>query len=311
MVSLDGTRTYRAPADGSPYSAAVLGLSTPSQAGLLAEIDRLGTNMLTAEAGQSLLPRRGCPRTAPRTGCVRSTATKPWHFELRPEAVDNGCPAMYADPTQGPEDEAVRRTVGQNQCQLNHHTRKKAMSRKLAVVALIGAGTGCSNASNDDAANNNNDAASSSDAASSNDAASNDDDADNTTADNSDQGVKFAECMRENGVGDFPDPNASGQFEYGVSVSAAVFTAAVHACKDLQPPGTLSADRTPEQQSAALEFAQCVRDNGVKDFPDPVEGEPLVDTTRIPSSDTPEGMTILNAAMAKCGDLVAETMGDQ
>jgi hypothetical protein len=143
MVSLDGTRTYRAPADGSPYSAAVLGLSTPSQAGLLAEIDRLGTNMLTAEAGQSLLPRRGCPRTAPRTGCVRSTATKPWHFELRPEAVDNGCPAMYADPTQGPEDEAVRRTVGQNQCQLNHHTRKKAMSRKLAVVALIGAGTGC------------------------------------------------------------------------------------------------------------------------------------------------------------------------
>ena len=33
---------------------AVLGLSSSSQAGLLAEIDRLGTNMLTLEAGQSV-----------------------------------------------------------------------------------------------------------------------------------------------------------------------------------------------------------------------------------------------------------------
>jgi hypothetical protein len=182
-------------------------------------------------------------------------------------------------------------------------SRKLGPLAALAVLALIGAGAGCSNASNNDPASSN-DAASSSDAANNNDAA-------NTTADKQEQGVKFAACMRENGVSDFPDPNASGQFEYGVSVSPAVFTAAVHACKDLQPPGTLSADRTPEQQSAALEFAQCVRDNGVKDFPDPVEGEPLVDTTRIPSSDTPEGMTILNAAMAKCGDLVAEAMGGQ
>jgi hypothetical protein len=52
--------------------------------------------------------------------------------------------------------------------------------------------------------------------------------------------------------------------------------------------------------SAALKFAQCIRANGVKDFPDPVKGEPIVDTTKIPSTDTPEGMTILNAAMYKC-----------
>jgi hypothetical protein len=25
-----------------------------------------------------------------------------WHYELRPEAVDRGCPPMYADPTQDP-----------------------------------------------------------------------------------------------------------------------------------------------------------------------------------------------------------------
>jgi D-alanyl-D-alanine carboxypeptidase len=27
---------------------------------------------------------------------------EPWRFELRPEALDHGCPAMYADPTQNP-----------------------------------------------------------------------------------------------------------------------------------------------------------------------------------------------------------------
>ena len=44
----------------------VLGLSSSSQAGLLAEIDRLGTNMLTAEAGRSLTGGAAkLPREAP------------------------------------------------------------------------------------------------------------------------------------------------------------------------------------------------------------------------------------------------------
>ena len=50
--------------------------------------------------------------------------------------------------------------------------------------------------------------------------------------------------------------------------------------------GSRAASATPEQQAARLKFAQCIRENGVKDFPDPVNGEPLVDTNRIPSSDT-------------------------
>ena len=39
---------------GTAAIVGVLGLSSSSQAGLLAEIDRLGTNLLTAEAGQRL-----------------------------------------------------------------------------------------------------------------------------------------------------------------------------------------------------------------------------------------------------------------
>jgi hypothetical protein len=126
-----------------------------------------------------------------------------------------------------------------------------------------------------------------------------------------DKAVKFAECIRAHGVSDFPDPDAKNQFQYGVSVSPAVWKQATTACKDLQPPGTLSGKRTPKQQSASLRFAQCVRDNGVKDFPDPVNGDPLIDTTKIPSSNKPGGMTILNAATQKCGSVLGQAAGGQ
>jgi len=124
-----------------------------------------------------------------------------------------------------------------------------------------------------------------------------------------DKAVKFAECIRGHGVSDFPDPDEKNQFEYGVSVTPAVWKRATTACKDLQPPGTLSSKRTPKQQSASLRFAQCIREHGVKDFPDPVNGEPLVNTYKIPSSNTPNGMAILNAAMHKCGSVFKDAAG--
>lgn len=126
-----------------------------------------------------------------------------------------------------------------------------------------------------------------------------------------DKAVKFAECIRAHGVTDFPDPNEDNQFDYGVSVTPAVWTRATSACKDLQPPGTLSSKRTPEEQSASLKFAECIRENGVEDFPDPVNGEPLVNTYKIPSSNRPGGMDILNAAMDKCGRVLEEAAGGQ
>jgi zinc D-Ala-D-Ala carboxypeptidase len=35
-------------------------------------------------------------------GLCQIYGNEPWHFELRPEAVDHGCPPMYADPTHDP-----------------------------------------------------------------------------------------------------------------------------------------------------------------------------------------------------------------
>jgi hypothetical protein len=168
----------------------------------------------------------------------------------------------------------------------------------VALVAVSGAGCG-SNAPSETATANSSATAGSS-------ATASDDEA-------TDQGkaVRFAECIRGHGVPHFPDPDAKGDFVFGVDVSPAVWHEAVDACKDLQPPGALSSKRSPKQQSASLRFAGCMRENGVKDFPDPANGAPLVDTTHIPSANAPGGMTILNAAMQKCHAVLGLAAGGQ
>jgi hypothetical protein len=169
-------------------------------------------------------------------------------------------------------------------------TRKLRPLAALATVALIGAG--CSNEPAEDGG------------------------AANANA-HYEKAVKFSECMRDNGVSEFPDPDASGQLTVdgvvngsSIDPSAPVWEQAMSSCKDLQPPGfTGDEDVSAEEQDVRLEFAQCMRDNGVEDFPDPAEDEPLVDTNRIPSSATEGGMSVLNAAMQTCGDLAEEAIG--
>lgn len=185
------------------------------------------------------------------------------------------------------------------------------MSRKLrsptalvvvALISLVGAGCGSNAPAGTTAAG-----ASSSGSARNTATAS----GGQTTLTKRERAVKFAECIRAHGVPHFPDPGVSGDFNFGVDVSKEVFTNAVNACKALEPPGALSGRRSTTQQSAALRFAQCVRANGVPDFPDPVNGQPLIDTTHIPSSNQPGGMTILNAATHKCGSVLGLAAGGQ
>ena len=166
-------------------------------------------------------------------------------------------------------------------------------SATLALVAVISAGCG-SNTSSDTGGTTSAPSA-----------------ATKTNPTGQDRAVKFAACIRGHGVPHFPDPDAKGDFVFGIDVSPAVWQKAVDACKALEPPGALSGKRSPKQQSAALRFAACIRENGVEDFPDPVNGAPLVDTTHIPSSNRPGGMTILNAAMDKCGSLLGLAAGGQ
>ena len=128
-----------------------------------------------------------------------------------------------------------------------------------------------------------------------------------TTAASAQKAVKFAKCMRSNGVSQFPDPNASGKLTIdavangsGLDTNSPAFKQALSACKGLEPTGFTGSTRSSQQQAAGLKFAQCIRANGVPDFPDPLPNGPLVDTNRIPSANQPGGMSALHAAMQKC-----------
>src|SRR5229473_1412555 len=76
-----------------------------------------------------------------------------------------------------------------------------------------------------------------------------------SNATNRDQAVKFAECMRKNGVKEFPDPDASGDLTIdriangsSLDTSTAAFKQAISACRDLEPAGFTGRKRRPEQQ---------------------------------------------------------------
>ena len=175
------------------------------------------------------------------------------------------------------------------------------MSRKLrplaalAIVALIGAG--CGSAENGDTGTGS---------------------TGNKNATSRDKTVTFADCMREHGVTAFPDPNAGGDQEFvegiqSLDQSSAAWKRAIGACKDLRPPGLLGAKASPQEMRPRLEFAQCMRDNGIEDFPDPTKDGPLIDTNRIPSAAGRGARSIpgFQAAMEKCRDALAGALGDQ
>jgi hypothetical protein len=87
-----------------------------------------------------------------------------------------------------------------------------------------------------------------------------------------DQARRYAQCIRANGVPEFPDPDSQGNFR-GASHELQgdpKFQAAVQACRALAPGGAHDQNLgRPAFVEQARKFARCVRANGVPDFPDP------------------------------------------
>jgi len=91
------------------------------------------------------------------------------------------------------------------------------------------------------------------------------------TGDHGDDGVKFSQCMRDQGMTWFPDPQPGGGL--GIRVPQGTdkdkFDKAMQACKKYMPNG----GEPPKLDAAAMEqarqMAKCMRENGVPNFPDP------------------------------------------
>jgi hypothetical protein len=100
-----------------------------------------------------------------------------------------------------------------------------------------------------------------------------------------DRQLAFAKCMRENGVAKFPDPVGGGAMldkDSGVDPESPEFRQATEACKALAPQGKEGpGGGGPIDAVKGREWAQCMRDNGVSDFPDPDSATGEVDMTGV------------------------------
>ncbi|MFD0887982.1 hypothetical protein ACFQ08_25865 [Streptosporangium algeriense] len=93
------------------------------------------------------------------------------------------------------------------------------------------------------------------------------------SADSREMALKFAQCMRENGV-DMPDPDSSGKMvmKFDKDTPREKVEAAQEACRQYAPSGRQRARNDPKVTENLRKLAQCMRDNGVEAYPDPEGG---------------------------------------
>jgi hypothetical protein len=115
--------------------------------------------------------------------------------------------------------------------------------------------------------------------------------------------VVFTQCMRSNGVTNYPDPDSSGvipkESSQQLGVSSSRYQAATHACAHLLPNGGHGPDQAELQQVRALglRFAQCMRNHGVA-LPDPDSSGRIPDPASVGID---QGSPSFEAANQACG----------
>ncbi|MEU0884970.1 hypothetical protein ABZ345_40795 [Lentzea sp. NPDC005914] len=100
--------------------------------------------------------------------------------------------------------------------------------------------------------------------------------------------VKFAQCMRDNGV-EMPDPKDDGQGHVAIEAvpggeapDMEKMNAAHEACKKFLPNGGEFKPPSPEEQDKMRQQAKCMRDKGYN-WPDPkFEGGGMAETLELP-----------------------------
>ena len=97
--------------------------------------------------------------------------------------------------------------------------------------------------------------------------------------DDADAALAWSQCMRENGVLEFPDPDSQGRIRLPlgrINPDSAEFQGAREACLHLAPEGWGEETVDPGDEEVMLEFARCMRENGVPDYPDPDSGNRIM-----------------------------------
>jgi hypothetical protein len=125
------------------------------------------------------------------------------------------------------------------------------------------------------------------------------------------QAETYSQCMRSHGVPNFPDPvlTPGGGYGYrttGIDPNSAAFQGALQACRALPSPWQSTGQKlSPAQQQAWLNWAKCIRANGVQNFPDPTFSGRAVQISNAGGSRSPQ----LESAMIACKSQMPSTGG--
>ena len=106
----------------------------------------------------------------------------------------------------------------------------------------------------------------------------------------------FAKCMRENGVADFPDPDANGQYDLpkDIDPTSQSFKDAQQKCQQYNGPGNQGRPADAWAKADQLKYAACMRQNGIPNFPDPDASGGV----QLPSGVDPNSTTVKKAEAA-------------
>lgn len=106
--------------------------------------------------------------------------------------------------------------------------------------------------------------------------------------------LKFARCMRKHGV-EMEDPKGGRITVKSGPGDHAAMEKAQEACKKYLPP--VSAADRKKANERGLEFAKCMRKNGVEEFPDPEDGRMRMNEGLVDDPD-------FKKAQEKCQDIM-------
>jgi hypothetical protein len=85
----------------------------------------------------------------------------------------------------------------------------------------------------------------------------------------SNSALRFSQCMRANGVPSFPDPDPSGYARSSINLQSPAVQSALNACTRYLPPSGHPPTVPTSVRHQELLLANCMRANGVPNFPDP------------------------------------------
>jgi hypothetical protein len=86
--------------------------------------------------------------------------------------------------------------------------------------------------------------------------------------------LAYSQCMRANGVPNYPDPDSQGLIPFdardlGVGTDSPQFLHARKTCAKLAPNISISAQQERQVLAQAIKYAACLRAHGLPDYPDP------------------------------------------